>query len=109
MLIKPLSFCLLALNLVGCATTEIIESPKTAFVAQNTEVPPPKVIWTSRTLKEKFDYLGQIKVRSWTYDGALARLTNAGQEMKADAVIDVHYEAVGFFATMSAFAVKFKN
>lgn len=94
--------------LASCANTEIIESPKTAFVAQNAEVPPPRVIWTSRTLPQRFDYLGQIKTRSLTYQGALDRLVDAGHQMKADAVIDVHYEPVGFLTTLSAFAVKFK-
>ncbi len=95
--------------LCSCASTEIIESPKTTVVAQNAEVPRPKVIWTSRTLVQKFDYLGQVKVRSLTYDGALERLVDAGHQLKADAVIDVHYEPIGFLTSLSAFAVKFKN
>lgn len=100
---------LAVLLLAGCASTEIIESPKTAFVAQNADVPPPKVVWTSRTLSQRFDYLGQIKTRSLSYQGALDRLVEAGHQMKADAVVDVHYEPVGFLTTLSAYAVKFKN
>lgn len=100
---------LVLLLLAGCASTEITESPKTAYVPQNAEVGDPKIIWTSRTLTQKFDYLGQIKARSWTYNGALERLVEAGKKLKADAVIDVHYESVGFLTSMHAFAVKFKQ
>lgn len=99
----------LVVLLSSCGSTEIVESPKTAFLPENLEVPPPKVIWSSRTLTQKFDYLGQINVRSLTYDGALGRLVDAGQKLKADAVIDVHYTPVGFLTTFSAFAVKFKQ
>lgn len=109
---KSLSLLCLVFSLVlfvGCGSTEIIESPKTAFVPENVEVPPPKVIWSSRTLPQKFDYLGKINVRSITYDGALTRLVDAGHKLRADAVIDVQYEAVGFLTTFSAFAVKFKE
>lgn len=102
-------FIFLPLLLTSCASTEIIESPKTAFVAKNAQTPPPMVVWTSRTLSQGFDYLGQIKTRSLTYQGALDRLIEAGQQMKADAVIDVHYQPVGFLTTLSAFAVKFKQ
>ena len=92
----------------GCASTEIIESPKTAFVPETVKAMTPPVIWSSRTLTQQFDYLGQIKVRSWTYDGALQRLSDAGKELKADAIIDVHFQRVGFLSAMQAFAVKFK-
>ena len=94
--------------LVSCSSTEILESPKTAFVPSSTEAKPPAVVWSSRTLGQKFEYLGQITVRSWSYDGALERLVDAGQQMRADAVIDVHFERVGFLSSMHAFAVKFK-
>lgn len=92
----------------GCASTDIIESPKTAFVPESAEVTEPKIIWTSRTMTQSFDYLGLIKVRSWTYDGALERLVDAGKEVRADAIVDVHFEKVGFLNAMQAFAVKFK-
>lgn len=105
-ILSALCFVLL---LSACAGTEIIETPKTAFVAQNADVPPPQVIWTSRTMSQRFDYLGQIKTRALTYQGALDRLVEAGHQMKADAVVDVHYEPVGFLTTLSAFAVKFKQ
>lgn len=59
-------------------------------------------------MSQDFDYLGQIKVKSWTYDGALGRLMDAGKDMRADAIIDVHYEQVGFLNTMQAFAVKYR-
>lgn len=59
-------------------------------------------------MTQSFDYLGLIKVRSWTYDGALERLVDAGRDIHADAVIDVHFEKAGFLNAMQAFAVKFK-
>ena len=93
----------------SCARTEIIESPKTTFVPDSAPAKEPVVIWTSRTLSKNFDYLGQIKTRSLTYQGALDRLVEAGRQLKADAVTDVHYEAVGFLTTMQAFAIKFKE
>ena len=92
----------------GCSKTEIVESPRTTYVAEVGEPKQPELIWTSRTLLSQFDYLGQIKVRSWTYDGALSRLTDAAKELRADAVIDIHYETVGFLTTFSAFAIKYK-
>lgn len=98
-------FCLL---LVGCASTEIFESPKTGYVSDTAEAKTPEIIWTSRTLSQEFDYLAQLKVRSWSYNGALERLMEAGRKVKADAVIDVHYERVGFLTAMHAFAVKFR-
>lgn len=94
---------------VSCARTELVDSPKTAFVSDAEEAKEPEVIWTSRNLNKNFDYLGQVKVRAWTYDAALDRLKDGGKQMKADAVIDVHYERVGFLKTMQAFAVKFKK
>lgn len=100
---------LIALFSVGCARTDLIESPKTAFVSDAEEAKEPELIWTSRNLNREFDYLGQVKVRAWTYDAALSRLRDGGKQMKADAIIDVHYERVGFLKTMQAFAVKFKK
>src|SRR5262245_40267826 len=89
-----------ALLLGGCANTEIIESPKTAFVPETAEAKNPAVIWTSRALTRHFDYLGQLKVRSWTYEGALERLVDGGRQLHADAIIDVHYEQIGFLTAM---------
>ena len=104
------SSSLMILSLIsGCAQTEIIESPKTAYVADAGTPKDPLLIWTSRTVDQPFDYLGQIKARSWTYDGALERLKEAGRELRADAVIDIHFERLGFFKTMHAFAIKFKD
>jgi hypothetical protein len=94
--------------LSGCASTEIIESPKTGYVPETAEAKEPAIIWTSRTLTQHFDYLGQIHSRSWSYNGALERLVDGGRQLKADAIVDVHYEAVGFFSVMHAFAIKFK-
>ncbi len=93
----------------GCARTDLIESPKTAYVSDAEEAKEPELIWTSRNLSRPFDYLGQVKVRAWTYDAALNRLKDGGRQMKADAIVDVHYERVGFLKTMQAFAVKFKK
>jgi hypothetical protein len=99
----------IAVLLAGCARTELVESPKTAFVSDAEEAKEPEIIWTSRSLVRPFDYLGQVRVRAWTYEAALDRLKDGGKQMKADAVIDVHYERVGFLKTMQAFAVKFKK
>lgn len=96
------------LGLVSCARTEIVESPRTTVVSEAEEVTEPKVIWTSRTLASDFDYLGVVKSRSWSYDGALDRLIDGGKQLKADAIIDVHYEKIGFLSTMQAFAIKYK-
>ena len=96
------------LVLISCATTELIESPKTAFVPETAELKEPSVIWTSRTMTRHFDYLGVVKVRSWTYEGALQRLIEGGKTLRADAITDVHYRQVGFFSTFQAFAIKFK-
>jgi hypothetical protein len=110
---QPLSFVVLAtaaaLYFTGCARTELVESPKTVFVSDAEESGEPEIIWTSRNLNRPFDYLGQVKVRAWTYDAALGRLKDGGKRLKADAVIDVHFERVGFLKTMQAFAVKFKK
>ncbi len=59
-------------------------------------------------MTRQFDYLGLVKSRSWSYNGALERLVDGAKELRADAIIDVHYDTVGFFTSMQAFAVKFK-
>lgn len=101
-----LALCLLLAS--GCASTELIESPKTAFVAEGGEVKTPEIVWTSRTMSRNFDYLGLVKTRSWTYDGALERLVEGGKELRADAIVDVHYRRIGFLSAMEAFAIKYK-
>ena len=78
--------CLAALG--GCANTEVIESPKTAYVADVGEAKAPEVVWTSRGMGKGFDYLGLVKSRSWSYDGALDRLIDGGKSLRADAIID---------------------
>jgi hypothetical protein len=93
---------------MGCASTTLIESPKTTSVSPGEPTKNPEIIWTSRTLNAKFDYLGEVKVKSWSYEGALERLTEGGKALKADALIDVQYQQVGFLNTFQAFAVKFK-
>ena len=81
---------------------------RTGYVADTGEPKDPAVIWTSRTLAQDFDYLGLVKSSSWTYQGALDRLVEGGRELRADAVVDVHFERVGFLKTMQAFAIKYK-
>ena len=93
----------------GCASTRLIESPRTTYVPESETVGTPDIIWTSRSLTRPFDYLGRVEVRSWTYDGAVERLAEGGKALKADAIIDIHFERVGFMKTMQAFAVKYKN
>lgn len=102
------AFLVLCLAVVGCASTELTESPKTTFVAQIAEAREPKILWTSRTFSQDYDYLGVIKTKSWTYEEAVERLTRAAKEIQADAVIDVHYEPIGFLSSMQAFAIKYK-
>ncbi|MBY0371564.1 hypothetical protein K2X33_12825 [bacterium] len=92
----------------GCAQTEIIESPRTGYVPEGGEAKEPSVVWTSRSLSSEFDYLGTVKVRSWTYDGALERLIEGGKELRADAIVDIHFEREGFLKKMQAFAIKFR-
>lgn len=94
--------------LAACSSTEVIESPKTGYVAETSEVKEPVILWTSRTFNQPFDYLGQLSVRSWSYDGAVDRLVEGARTLRADAVIDVHYEKVGFLTTMQAFAIKYR-
>ena len=49
-----------ALFSTSCARTELVESPKTAFVSDAVEAKDPEIIWTSRNLARPFDYLGQV-------------------------------------------------
>ena len=95
--------------IVSCSSTTVIESPKTTSVSESEPAKEPEIIWTSKTLNAKFDYLGEVKVKSWSYDGALKRLMDGGKTLKADALIDVQYRQVGFLSTFEAFAIKFKK
>ncbi len=95
--------------LFGCASTDVIESPKTAYVADVGESKVPEVVWTSRGMAKSFDYLGLVKTQSWTYDGALERLIEGGKTLRADAIIDVHFRRIGFLTAMEAFAIKYKQ
>jgi uncharacterized protein YbjQ (UPF0145 family) len=52
--------------------------------------------------------LGQVKSRAWSYEGAIERLLDGGKQLRADAIVDIHYERIGFFNTMTAFAIKYK-
>ena len=108
MLWRLVTGILLTFVSVSCTSMEIVESPKTGYVADTAEIKDPAVIWSSRTLGQNFDYLGQVKVRSWTYESALNQLINGGRQLRADAITDIHYERVGFLKTMQAFAIKFK-
>ena len=94
--------------LAGCGSTQIVESPKTAYVAETENPKDPVVIFTSRAFGSGYDYLGRVNVRSLTYEGAMDRLKEGGRQLRADALIDVHYEQIGFLTTLSAFAVKYK-
>jgi hypothetical protein len=94
--------------LTGCSSTEIIESPKTAFASETGTPKTPKVIWTSRAFGQPYEYLGRVHARSLTYDGAMERLITGGKELRADALIDVHFEQVGFLTDLQAFAIKYK-
>ena len=102
-------FSVVFISLMGCASTTLIESPKTTTVSSSEPAKVPEIIWTSRTLAAKFDYLGEVKVKSWSYDAALERLVEGGKNLKADALIDVQYQQVGFLKTFQAFAIKFKQ
>ncbi|MBM4304744.1 MAG: hypothetical protein FJ116_04240 [Deltaproteobacteria bacterium] len=95
--------------LSGCASTTLIESPRTTSVSASEPEKTPEIIWTSKTLNAKFDYLGEVQVKSWSYDGALERLIEGGKTLKADALIDVQHRQVGFLTTFQAFAIKFKQ
>jgi hypothetical protein len=96
------------LLLVGCASTEVLESPRTTVVSGAAEVKDPEIVWTTRSSDRPFDYLGTVRTRAWTYDGALERLLDGARQLKADAVVDIHFERIGFFMTMEAFAVKYR-
>lgn len=98
----------LAIVLTGCASTEVLETPKTGYQPETKDVKDPALVWTSRTLGHSFDYLGQVSVRSWSYDSAVERLIEGGRTLRADAVVDIHYEKVGFLTTMHAFAIKYR-
>lgn len=97
-----------ALFLTACSSIELIESPKTAFVSDAKAKAAPDVIWTSRSMIQDFDFLGQVKTRSLSYDRSLELLLDGGAELRADALIDIHYEQAGVFSTLQAFAVKYK-
>ena len=88
--------------------TEIIESPKTAFVPENAEVKPPEIIWTSRTMAPRVRLPGQGPRAKLDLRRCVGRLVDAGKQLKADAIVDVHYEPIGFLTQMQAFAIKFK-
>lgn len=92
----------------ACSSTELIDSPKTGYAVETGEPKDPAIIWSSRTFSRGFDYLGMVKTRAFTYEGALERLVEGGKKLRADAVMDIHYEQVGFLATMQAFAIKYK-
>jgi hypothetical protein len=92
-----------------CSQREIIESPKTAFVPESAAIKKPAVIWTSRSMIQDYDFLGLVKTRSLSYDTTFEELLKGAQELRADALIDIHYEQVGIFDAMQAFAVKYKN
>jgi len=38
----------------------------------------------------------------------MERLITGGKELRADALIDVHFEQVGFLTDLRAFAIKYK-
>ncbi|MBI1859623.1 MAG: hypothetical protein HYR96_01735 [Deltaproteobacteria bacterium] len=101
-------FAVSNLCLVGCSSVEIIESPKTGYVSDAKPMRTPDVIWTSRSMIQDFEFLGQVKTRSLGYDGAFDLLVGGATSMKADALIDIHFEQLGVFSTMQAFAVKYK-
>jgi len=96
------------LLLTGCGSTQVIESPKTAFAAESGTPKTPQVVWTSRAFGQPYEYLGRVHARSLTYDGAMERLISGGKELRADALIDVHYEQIGFLTDLQAFAIKYK-
>ncbi|NBX93655.1 MAG: hypothetical protein EB078_05575 [Proteobacteria bacterium] len=98
----------LAVLLQGCGSTQVIESPKTAYVAETGAAKTPAVIWTSRAFGQPYEYLGRVEARSLTYDGAMERLIEGGKQLRADALIDVHFEQIGFLSDLQAFAIKYK-
>ncbi len=104
----PIGFALVVGIVTGCASTNVLESPKTVFVPETTPKKKVELIWTSRTLPKGYDYLGHVTARSWSYEGAIKRLKEGGKQLHADALIDVFYEEVGFLRSMQAFAIKYK-
>jgi len=105
---KTALFLLTFMLMTGCSSTEIIESPKTAFAADTGVPKTPQVIWTSRAFGQPYEYLGRVHARSLTYDGAMERLISGGKDLRADALIDVHFEQIGFLTDLQAFAIKYK-
>lgn len=93
----------------ACTQTVVIESPKTAYVPEVGDPKDPQIIWTSRVFPQGYEYLGQVKVRSWTYDGAVERLKEGGKQVRADAIIDIHYENIGFLTSLHGFAIKYNK
>lgn len=85
-----------------------MDSPRTTFISEAAPETEPVVIWTSRTFGKDYEYLGRVRARSLTYDGAMNRLIKGGKELRADALIDVHYEPIGFLTDLQAFAIKYK-
>ncbi len=104
-----MKFFLILLLLCGCSSVDIVESPRTVFVPKTGEPVEPQIIWTSRTIYNDFDYLGTIEARSLSYDDAISKLREAAKSLMADAVIDIHYERIGFLKSMKGFAIKFKK
>jgi len=98
----------IGLLMTGCGSTQVVESPKTAYVAETGTPKTPSVIWTSRVFGQPYEYLGRVRARSITYDGAMERLVEGGKQLRADALIDVHFEQVGFLTDLQAFAIKYK-
>lgn len=103
-----LTFLLTCLVLTSCGSTRIIESPKTAYAPETDSPKTPTVIWTSRAFGQPYEYLGRVQARSLSYDGAMERLISGGKKLRADALIDVHFEQVGFLHDLQAFAIKYK-
>lgn len=94
--------------LTGCGSTRVIESPKTAYAPETGTPKTPAVIWTSRAFGQPYEYLGRVQARSLSYEGAMDRLLEGGKQLRADALIDVHFEQVGFLHDLQAFAIKYK-
>ncbi len=105
-ILVPILF--ISLFVLSCASTEVIESPKTVFVPDSIEVRDPLILWSSQSYQKDFDYLAVVKTRSWAYSSGIDRLVIAARQLRADAIIDIHYEPVGFLASFHAFAIKYK-
>ncbi len=104
-----LIFASLSAILSHCASTEILDFPRTTFIPEESSREIPEVIWTSRVLTDPYDYLGTVKSKSLSYQGALERLVDGAKGLKADAIVDVKFQKVGFLNTMQAFAIKFRR